>query len=225
MKPNIKIIEFTGLPGCGKTTLCNSIIESLSDYDFLLSSKFTASNKRKKSIFPPILDVSFRYLISLVYYLLANKVSRKKGMFVYMLNLHAMYSKFMREHRGDSLILLVDQGFVQGLGSMAIGRSFINPHGLTSFLKHWKRFEKNMVLVDCLIPVEESAKRLIERNTLGGEFDKLRGEDLSKVMCSHVRLLHNLKQVLPDHGIHIKTIAIDMQNPIRSNLDILFNNI
>ena len=56
-------------------------------------------------------------------------------------------------------------------------------------LGFWKKISGSLLLVECEIPVELSAERLTKRNTTGGEFDRLRGIDLTNAMTSHVQLL------------------------------------
>lgn len=224
-KSKIRIIEFTGLPACGKTTLCSSMLNDSSNYVFYLSSEFSAFGKEKVHLLSLFRHVPLSYLITLIYYLLKNKISRKKGMLIYMLNLYVQYSDFINKHDNDSTILLVDQGLVQGIGSLSLGCLNVKTKGLKALLKSWKRFESQVLLVDCRIPAEESVDRLTKRNTSGGEFDRLRGNELTNAMRSHILLLEKVREELRKNGFCFETVSLDMQNPIKSNIEMLYKQI
>lgn len=221
----IRIIEFTGLPACGKTTLCSSMLEDSSNHKFYLSSHFSVLNKERAHLLSLFKHISLKYLIALIYYLTINNISRKKGMLIYMLNLYVQYSIFFNKHCNDSSIMLVDQGIVQGLGSLSLGCPDVKTKGLKFMLKSWKKFESQILLVDCKIPAEESVDRLTKRNTSGGEFDRLRGNELTNAMRSHILLLEKVKDELQKSGFCFKTVSLDMQNPIKSNIELLYKQI
>lgn len=204
----IRIVEFMGLPGCGKTTICKSIKDNYKEKNILLIDEYFLPKSIFRKVLSIMRDTSISYLFSLVFYILANNISRKKGMFVYMLNLRMKYARFFREHKNDNSILLVDQGLAQGLGSMSLGNGRILHRGLSWFLRCWKTFEPTMLLVDCKIPIEESAKRLINRNTLGGRFDCLRDSELTKAMMSHTQLLEEVIDILHNDEFHVKYVSI-----------------
>lgn len=222
---HIRIVEFVGVPGCGKTTICRSMVDNSLGIHFLSCDTYPFPVGTLNKLLFFFQDFSICYFFALVYYIFANNISRKKQMFVYMINLRMKYVRFFREHRNDDSILLVDQGLVQGLGSMSLGHDKVKSVGLSFLLKYWKIFESSMLMINCVIPVEESSRRLSERNTLGGAFDRLRGKDLINSMSSHVRLLESVKNELSEKGFHMNRVTINTLNTIDNNIKRIFQEI
>ena len=214
-----------GLPGCGKTTICKSIKDNCKEKQFLLIDTYLLPKSTFRKILSIVRDISISYLFSLVFYIFANNVSRKKGMFVYMLNLRMKYARFIREHKNDDYILLVDQGLAQGIGSMSLDKGRVLHKGLSWFLSCWTTLEPIILLVDCKIPIEESAKRLINRNSLGGKFDCLRGTELTKAMMSHTQLLKEVNGILTNDEFHLKSVSINTLDPMVENTKKLYREI
>lgn len=221
----IRIVEFMGLPGCGKTTICRAIKEYVKDRQFLLINDYQLPKGIIKKVILFFQSHSFSFLFVLLYYLYANNISRKKGMLVYEFNMYMKYASFMKEHKNDNSILLVDQGIVQGIGSMSLDKGDVQLKGLNGLLYFWGKFKRSILLVECALPIVESAKRLTNRNTLGGKFDSMRGDALKDAMKAHSLLLENVNYVLEQKKFDMNRVHVSTLNSVKSVISQIINNI
>ena len=170
------IIEFNGLPGTGKTSVCNALAERVRGARPVTFRRFVNESRLKRYI-SYILDGSV-----ILYKLAArfsNSVCRdaaetekdtvkknRKLAYVPVMYYHS-YMNFYRANRDDCEVMLIDQGIIQGLISIAHDREIVDTSTLDPILIFLKNKGVKFTCIDCVSNVEISDKRIEERSVAG----------------------------------------------------------
>ena len=180
----MKIIEFCGLPGCGKTTICERLIEN-----FKVCSSNTNVYCRKDVYFfkRRIWD---SYLISRCtpmffkfYKILNNFIKEyRKGNKRYIDRIYRLYVKLYKIsiHYSDSIVIL-DEGIVQHITSLAHQQKIVNSVSfvrLVDFL--FSNFE--ITVINCCIDMNETIRRIKKRNNENDRFNLSDVDEIKKIL-------------------------------------------
>ena len=163
-----KIIELYGLPGCGKTTLCEKLINYFPQKIIDVESIWL--NFREQSVIRQISAIPFKTLTKLLFlFLLSPKLSKKElniyiGFFV-----HIMAYSYVRKTKYEYLIS--DNGLIQDVVSLFYKKEskFSRKH-VTVICSLLKDFD-NSTQIYCDIPVTLSLERIRKRNRNKGRLD------------------------------------------------------
>lgn len=161
----MKIIEFCGLPGSGKSTLCKTLIKRVNVgkvYAYKDFIKFVATDKRRKQYYTAVSLNPFRrkYLK-----LLKKFVSKYDDVSVQAVCvLIAFYDVIsligVFDRKG---VVILDEGFVQNITSIAHLSIIEDSEELTSLVEYITK-KIDIVLVDCHVSYENVVNRLRGRN-------------------------------------------------------------
>jgi len=165
------IIEFVGLPGCGKSTMAKSIISIFQN----------EKNIIKRSDFSKTIDKMWKYPILIpfatIYYFIKPKHRRfKKDLFrfafqfpinklgliytVYLIILYELLNKNINEDK----IVILDEGIIQFLSSISHNIPINNNTLLHNLVSNLKSVIEDILFIECDLPIETVIERIKKRN-------------------------------------------------------------
>lgn len=171
MARNIKVIEFYGLPGCGKTTLMDLLLSS--PRLRIGSIKEVMASYDKKTFFYKIshLPVKKWWLLMRFLWSLPNKRRNGRAYYIplFYKSLAYSYSVFQSEYD----LIVVDHGLVQQLGSIlhVVGYQ-LSDKSLRQFAKFVNSLDETIEAY-CHITSDLSLSRMRIRNRDGGRIDSV----------------------------------------------------
>ena len=204
-----RILEFYGLPGAGKTSMCK-----------VLLGRYRASSKmvdlvglyKNESLFFKLthLPISsfFRFFWFLVFVpkKCKNEISVYKEFFFFILLYH--YFKYQKKYD----YLIADHGFAQQLGSMLHNMDFdISDNNLKRFSSFVKSIDF-LSLVYCQLPEQLALERMRKRGRNSGRIDAvMNNTDIAiNLLIKENALFDRLDKMMP--GCVIK---LDMNYPMK----------
>lgn len=169
MERNFKIIEFYGLPGCGKTTLRNKL---------LLSSSIRAGSiqdvmalYKQESFFYRLFHLPIKQWWLLSMFLITLPQKRKNAKTAYVTLFYKVLSYSYCAAKSSFDIVVVDHGLVQQLGTILHNMDYnISEKSLRRFVKFASDM-KGVKIICCYITSELSLSRMRSRNRNGGRID------------------------------------------------------
>ena len=158
----MKIIELYGLPGCGKTTLCNFIKREKGELLYTnadLNKNYKNINILLKNIyifFYPRNIIFFVLIIYLGFIYKSRIYAICKILYLYII-------LFIHKRSKDEVNVILDSGIVQNISSLSNDLRFNNELCLYKLLKCFCR-EFEIIEIECELSVEETIKRVKKRN-------------------------------------------------------------
>lgn len=169
MERNIKIIEFYGLPGCGKTTLRSNLL--------LLPSKHTGSIQevmvlyKQESFFYRLFHLPIKRWWLLSMFLISIPEKRKNAKSDYVALFYKVLAYNYCASKSPFDFVVVDHGIVQQLGSILHNMDYkLSDKSLKRVLLFLNSI-KNTLFAYCQISSELSLKRMKMRKRDGGRID------------------------------------------------------
>lgn len=212
MKENI-IIEFFGLPGSGKTTLKNRIIKenknkNILDFsNHLKSRSFINKNAIKIYLF-------VRFIFDYIYGLLFIKFSKFTIQQIYFFNLLIHILK--KNHKKYDLIL-IDQGFIQGLSSLFIGLDYKKTYIEKKIMKYIQKM--NIMFFNFKIPLTDAMTRVkLRKENIPFFINKINDNTLFSFL---EETESKLKKIVSSNLKRISVINIDSRDDIYKNYQII----
>lgn len=206
-----KIIEFYGLPGCGKTTLCNRLKEYYENSGYKVGLLTDA-----------VKDLSWRSIIHalsfhecvffLKFYWAFIRKNVNKNLVLSPIRRYLIYKSAKRD--GEYDFLFIDHGAAQSV----VRALFDAPNPLVSLKSNLVRDYYRMIPADlyinCIITMDEAFSRVKLRNRKNsGTFDQYPDAQLKRVLEGHSTIFDNTKLILLELDKNL--LAIDCN----TNLD------
>lgn len=203
------VVEFNGLPGCGKTTVSCALIEALR------SNGITAFPLFRISLISKLCGVfrkdSISLLLRLLKYIGSVGVTPTRLRYVYsILLLSITYDKFIKESSNE--VLVVDQGILQYLQSIAHNvpiqkKDLIVQVGAVLNDKHF-----NILRVDCHLPISLVEERIKMRGK-DSRTDCLESGRLDSILHIQEQNFEKLRRyVFTSHSFSIQTERLPKEN-------------
>lgn len=171
MAANIKIIEFYGLPGCGKTTLRNQLIQSPLKRFGTINEVMT--QYKKESLIYRITHLPLKQWWQLTLFILSlsNIRSNRKSFYVVLYYKTLAYSYCREKSIFDYVV--VDHGLVQQVGSILHNMNYDLSEKSLGKLSRFLYLMKETKTIYCQIPSELSLSRIKKRNRDSGRIDAM----------------------------------------------------
>jgi thymidylate kinase len=185
MAENTVIVEFVGLPACGKSTLC----ESIKKYEIANNKKVAVWNDltmafKHTSVLKMLdsISISQFYKYIKLFTSLTVKKERKYYMYWFALKISLLY-RFAQKYLDVDLVL-IDHGFFQQAVSMQCGDDVsLNKAFMKQFKKILNSETKIDYLIKCDLDYKIAMQRMIQRKRLGeGRLDAVSDEGILETM-------------------------------------------
>ena len=188
MGKNKRIIDLYGLPGAGKTTICNSLLEK-KDYQVAKISGLMELYKTQTFLFKVFHLPLYRWTRLTLFIISVPNISKvAKSEIISFYYIVLAYSFF--QHQSCYNYLIVDHGLIQQLASVLHDNRFIiSNKALKLFVAFLKKMEP-LDKVYCLTSKEFALERMKLRNRNAGRLDAIMN-DTSVVL----ELLDNEKKL------------------------------
>jgi shikimate kinase len=179
----IKIIEFNGLPGSGKSTISEELIKQLELKDKVVLSEqniFEQSKPSKKllelgkSLYTPkSIKLNYALLRLGIKASIRSKSSNNLKSAIKIIRYNFILIE--RISRGDFDVICLSEGFMQFIFCIYDGLEFFKSSELEVILHEISNLHNDLLVINCRISKEKTLQRLKERNSVPNTVD-LMGE-------------------------------------------------
>lgn len=206
----MKIIEFCGNPGCGKTTISNALLINLKNHNFKTVNYNQIKEKSKLKLLKYFFSMN-TWKVSLKLFNFGIRNGINKRLFIYSIK-SAIIIKFINKIEKEEKIdcVIFDEGIIQYLTTLSHGRNIGNeikklPKKLIDIYKR-----NNYYVIKCEIDIDENIKRINQRNRKGDRFiDKNINSQKEKLKQKEKNIELVLETINPQNKIIIKTNKTD----------------
>ena len=169
MERDSKIIEFYGLPGCGKTTLRSNLLLSLSKHAGSIQDVMTLY--KHESFFYRLFHLPIKQWCLLSIFLIMMPQKRKNTKSAYVALYYKVLAYAYCASKSPFDFIVVDHGIVQQLGSILHNMDYkLSDKSMKRVLLFLNSI-KNSIFVYCQISSELSLSRIRARKRDGGRID------------------------------------------------------
>ena len=211
------IVEFNGLPGLGKTTVANLLLNELNNRGYT-----TVTSHWRKNIlnnfhhpFPELynLDLYHRF----VTFARSIPPKRKKRTHVHIVNFYIQKYEAIRKYC-DADFAIIDEAIIQFW--VAIAFNDIIPHDnekVRAIINKLKALHIDFIRVDCLNHVDSAATRIKQRPKKNIIFEKLDDTDLISALEAEAANFEYLRAVFSEMYENQLVITIDTNDSPKKN--------
>lgn len=214
-------MEFNGLPGSGKTTLAN-LLKSKLDLQghktFLRYYKHSFPYRHYCTLFLP-------HYYRLIYLInqYSHSFSTRKSLIrkLSIVNYVKMYIDFVSNNKSG--ILIIDQGILQSIVSLAFDELFPDNDKLIAILQECGIGDLPLVIVNCSVPLAISEERIEKRGpkSSGFRLDSLDVEKRVNVLETESVNFETIRCLIGSSLSNVMIENLDLENNIEHNLDLL----
>ena len=218
------IIELNGLPGTGKTTIAKQLAEQMSQLQYDCHFSYYAypwqRNFRDVSI---LLNSKNLRLFSALrkYAKTFPSAAGRLSSVIATLRYFRMYRDFLNREKGK-LVLIVDQGIVQGMLSIAHQNAITSGEPLLDVVRMMVN-SCSFIRIDCLCDVELSQQRIKQRHSQSGRLDVMEISEQLETLQTQKSNLDCLRSVFSTCAS--ASILIDTSFPPAESAKIVLNKI
>jgi thymidylate kinase len=221
------IIEFVGLPGCGKSTLAELVISAMQPNSVILQRKDLTKNMYRMMAHPILIPFYVGYYLVLPKYWRIKKNIIKfaaqyplnKTRVIVIIHLFWLYEQFQK-HFNDNKIFILDEGFIQFVSAIPHSILMKDNGLLKNLINELSSITNDTLFIDCNLDIKENINRLRKRNRQD-QFNRLKDDiDLETLLLTKKSNL-----VLLINKITIKKISIDMSNSLENNASIILKEL
>ena len=230
------IVDFYGLPGCGKSTITKGVYEKLKkleiDVNLFNKNEYLEENKIKKNYFKDYIRLLLPHNLNFMFEIIFNMKKYKKNQKILKqdlkeriwkeLRLVILYDK-LAYTKSDSVIL-VDQGIIQDFSDYLMFRD-ITSEIIEKYLKKYTQSKNKFIFVNCEISVNESINRIKSRNRKIYAFDYLEDDELNEFLTEQQKILKNIDKEITDKENLNKIKVIPKTEFLEKNIENLVNEV
>lgn len=195
----MKVIEFCGNPGCGKTTIANDLVSELLKNDYKAFA-YNQIKPKKYLYFRNILHFgSVKNIMKL--FLFGEKADLKKRV-LYSVKIIAVLDQLEKWERGGRVdFVIFEEGIIQYLSTLS-HENLIKERDLR-FPECLKALYQNndTLVVDCRLDLSENIKRIQARNRAGDRFLSEEDEKQKNLLCLKRQNLDRLVKYFEPVGL------------------------
>lgn len=215
---NSVYIEFNGIPGCGKSTICNRLQECLVQAGctvHFLQNDIAFYSRHKGKLLLLLLTETFRGKVGIFrryinLYTVLPFESRK--------HLFAAYKNFILQQRAcrcaASDYIISDQCLIQNILSCYHCHRIIDSKPLTDLLVAIGVAAAGTISIDAVLGIQEANQRITQRNTYGSRLDHMDSEARLQILETQI---HNLAY-LNEHTNSFIHIKVETTQPVEESV-------
>lgn len=224
-KKNTVIVEFNGLPGLGKTTVANELINYLNAKGY----KIVTRQYRKNLFytlhhpFPELFSPSLYRLVKSYSRIIPPK--RKKRTHEHWINFYVQKYLAINNYSGADFAI-IDEAIIQFWVAMAFQDRMPESEKAEAVVKKIKSMGIKFVRVDCVNDVAESAKRIKSRPSRGLVFESMQHDELVRTLKVEAANFDYLRSVFSKVYENQRVITIDtIHTSPKGNAQIIIDQI
>lgn len=199
------IVELNGLPGCGKTTVKNLLINSIntpkksigvSEYSAECSGKIKrifVKLKRFLSIINPLHFKFSKKCIRLYFKSSANTEFMPKSFYEDLIAVSYIIYLYGEYKKNKDKILVVDEGIIQVISSATTIKD-MNKTYADDVIYDFLALGKEYLFINCECSVSQSLERIKHRNRSSAAIDTLKGKYLINYLNKYNESLNKVRQ-------------------------------
>ncbi|AMC92688.1 hypothetical protein AOC36_01380 [Erysipelothrix larvae] len=215
------LIEFNGLPGCGKTTIVNEL-ENLMEKEgvHFLNLKDVYFYKEKHRI-SKIITVTFAAFsrkqrtqnIKIMKYLFLFDVSKERVLYALRL-IKLLYQVRRVKDKGCGEVMILEEGILQYTASISHVDTINNQNLLSSLIESMIGYVDSIICVNCNLDYSDIVKRIRQRNDLQRRFDSMDDDQLIEGLVQNMKCFNIMRRSYQKIGesIDIDTIGSPIEN-------------
>lgn len=213
-----KIIEFNGLPGAGKTTIMRSLQKELDALNVPTLTRYYRRQIRWRRYITLFLPKYYNLIHLIRNY--SRQFSQKKELSLCLsyVDFVKMYNDFTEDKMSG--VLLIDQGAVQSLLSLAHQDFVPESPKLDKIVKKSGFDNKTLYLVNCNLDPSISEERIKSRPQKGEScrVESMDHDEVEKTLAVQTKNLSYLRNTFSKNCPFIHMIDIDASNSIEENV-------
>lgn len=221
--PNL-ILEFNGLPGLGKTTVAEALLNELknSGYDVEDWKKKYCWLQKKHSPLPELYNLGLYHLVA-KYAKLIPPINQKRKHLNWT-NFYVWKYKTIEKYSVADFTI-IDEGIIQFFVSIAHPNVMPHIDLAEEVVRKIKRMGVSFVRIDCVNHVDEAATRVLSRPSRGLAFEKMNQNDLHDSMNNWAINLNYVRSLFSRVFDNQTVVTIDTKECIEKNVQIIKNSI
>lgn len=218
-----RIIEFYGLPGAGKTT----ISDLLGDFiEKQYGPVYKQYNRNRFEAYTYSMCLSPRFFGRFIRYnQYSHKFDTARSLRYSLLPLRfiRMYEHFIKDKECGTLV--IDQGFIQSVISLAHTDVFPERERLLSLIKTSGLNDLPIVIVNCKCGLEKTIERLANRQSQGSRLQLMDMRRLQDAMRVQEQNISTLQSMIAEACPNIKSISIDAERVPEYNAKLIIDSL
>lgn len=190
MKKHPVIIEFCGVPGCGKSTLCKTLTKDVDLNIGGIEDLLIAYNKL--TLYKKIVSFPYAKFLKLLSSFLAFPLLKWRDFYLYVdfVKILILYNTIEQIQKHEYIV--IDGGIVQSFVGLFFQREeHFSQKTLERVLAFMNYYPEVHVCV-CRIPIEETIKRIRIRNRKYGRFDVIADDKILNMKLTKQSLLFDI---------------------------------
>lgn len=218
------LIEFSGLPGSGKSTLSNYLIEYLKheDYNLITEKDIFTDSKKIGKVYGLFLAFFNRrnFILNWELVKLGLKLSLKNFSFYPIITSNKIirYNNVIwKSYNRENCLIILSEGNIQYISTIFDNLEYSNSDIVNTIFNKLDKIYNNMIYISCNIDSHIALKRISNRTSEPNSIDCMQKHELEIFMNNRSK---NLEQILSNRK-KTNLFSLDMNEEITTNLNLL----
>lgn len=211
------IVEFNGLPGSGKTTLAEELKKTLKKKGYVVSNFYFKRRYHKLGELIVLNPMYWGLIKTFIKYSHLFENKKSLSIILRVVNFIRSYHDFIKSNRRE--VLIVDQGFVQGVISIAHQDALPQTEHLEDILKMTNLNSNAVVCVNCNVDEVVSNKRITSRPKNGCRVETMGNDERMNTLTIQKENLAYLRERLFKICPNIIYVDANTEYDVLDNVD------
>lgn len=230
MKNRVVFLEFNGIPGSGKTTLSDRVIENMKGVSYTVESYHQLIEKPTRNNLKRLVRYLFSIKLSsfkigylaLMYLITNKKLNHENGLRV--ISLIVLFDFYQKKSlANDEEVILVDQGMVQQMVSMLFESELIAEKYVKKLIRYTQKKDMGIIIVNIDLDINESFERLTKREGNISRIQKLKKDTAMHTLIMQQNNFNKIRKIIRE--LDLESITVNTQGSIETNVLLLENYI